>query len=240
MATRVRLTSFPLASRTFARAAREGLPLSRTPYVHWDRVQILNSLKGENILVSRDRAMNATQALDIHLTALVAIHGHQRVQKALARIDDGHVARLDELGVDKDKQEMPDANTKKTRRTKSLEEIIQEAHVDQSVRSLVQEIGHAYEQGTFLPDLWRVRKFLDSEGVEASKLRSRSAALRKVIAVLARQSHQRLQDLLVESKGRGPLATLTDQILGSPTQGIRAAANPGTPGRSTDSTVGHG
>lgn len=34
-------------SRTFAKAARDGLPLSRTPYAHWDRVQAFNSLRDE-------------------------------------------------------------------------------------------------------------------------------------------------------------------------------------------------
>lgn len=34
-------------SRTFAEAARQGLPLSMTPYARWDRVQMLNSLRDE-------------------------------------------------------------------------------------------------------------------------------------------------------------------------------------------------
>ena len=34
-------------SRTFAKAAREGLPLSRTPYARWDRIQSINSLRDE-------------------------------------------------------------------------------------------------------------------------------------------------------------------------------------------------
>ena len=37
-------------SRTFAEAARRGLPLSRTPYARWDRVQALNSLRDEIFL----------------------------------------------------------------------------------------------------------------------------------------------------------------------------------------------
>lgn len=162
--------------------------------------------------------MNATKALNIQLAALVAVHGLQRVQRALACIDDKRVAQVDALGVVKSEQETSEGGAKKTRRKKGVEELIREAAIDPSVRSLVQEIGHAYERKAFLPDLWRVRKFLESEGVEASKVRSRDAALRKVIDVLARQSHRRLQDLLVESKcTRGELATLTDQILGKPT-----------------------
>lgn len=161
--------------------------------------------------------MRAAQALNIQLAALVAVYGLQRVQKALARIDDGSVEKLDELGVSKYRPETSETGGK-TRRKKCLDEVIKEADVDPRVRLLVHEIGLAYEQRTFLPDLWRVRKFLESEGVDASKLRSRSAALRKVVDVLARLSEQQLQDLLVESKGgRGQLATLTDHILGTPT-----------------------
>lgn len=183
--------------------------------------------------------MNAVQALNIQLAALVAVHGIQRVQKVLASIDDERVARVDEIGIDKDEREAPPADAKRRRRKKSVEEFIREANVDSSIRPLVEEIGSAYEQGVFLPDLWRVRKFLESEGVEATKLRSRNAALRKVIDVLARQPHDRLQDLLVESKsGRGELAILTDQILGGPASGAKAA-EPGALGSSVSSAARH-
>lgn len=159
--------------------------------------------------------MNTTQALDIHLSALVAVHGLQRVQKALARIDEHRVAKLDEFRVNDDDRGMHATSAKRTRRKKGIEALIQEADIDPSVRLLVQEIGH-----------WRVRKFLESEGVEASKLRSRSDALRKIIDVLACQTDQRLKELLADSKcTRGELATLTDQILGEPI-GRSRATNP--------------
>ena len=78
----------------------------------------------------------------------------------------------------------------------------------------------------FSPIFWRVRKFLESEGIEASKLRSRSDALRKIIDVLACQPYQRLQDLLADSKcTKGELATLTDQILGEPATGYESRGN---------------
>lgn len=170
--------------------------------------------------------MNTTQALDIHLSALVAVHGLQRVQKALARIDEHRVEKLDEFRVNDDDRGMHATSAKRTRRKKGIEALIQEADIDPSVRLLVQEIGHAYERKDFLPDLWRVRKFLESEGVEASKLRSRSDALRKIIDVLACQTDQRLKELLADSKcTRGELATLTDQILGEPI-GRSRATNP--------------
>ena len=170
--------------------------------------------------------MNTTQALDIHLSALVTVHGLQRVRKAPARIDEHRVARLDEFRVNDDDRGMHATSAKRARRKKGIEELIQEADIDPSVRLLVQEIGHAYERKEFLPDLWRVRKFLESEGIEASKLRSRSDALRKIIDVLACQPYQRLQDMLAESKcTKGELATLTDQILGEPI-GRPQATNP--------------
>ena len=183
--------------------------------------------------------MNNTQALNIQLTALVAVHGLQRVQKALAGIDDGHVAQLDKVGTAKNERKATAASSKKARRRKSVDEIIREADIDPTVRSLVQELAHAYEQKSFLPDLWRVRKFLESEGVEASKLRSRDAALPKVIDVLAHQSHSRLQDLLAESKSsRGELAILTDQILGKPARGT-SAGDPKSTDSSRASTAAH-
>lgn len=161
--------------------------------------------------------MNAAQALNIQLAALVAVYGFQRVQRALAGIDDERVARVDELGVDKNEHEAPPADAKQRRRKKSVEELVRETDVDLSIRPLVEEIGCAYERREFLPDMWRVRKFLESEGIDATKLRSRSAALRKIIDVLSRQPHRRLQDMLAGCKSsRGELAILTDQILGGP------------------------
>ena len=160
--------------------------------------------------------MNPAQALNIQLAALVAVHGLQRVQKALASIDDERVALVDKLGVDREERTLsPRASANHRRRKKSVEELVQETNVDSSIRHLVEEIGYAYEQKNFLPDLWRVRKFLESEGVDATKLRSRNDALRKIIGVLARQPQDRLQALLVASKSnKGELAILTDQILG--------------------------
>ena len=168
--------------------------------------------------------MSPVEALNIQLATLVAVYGLQRVQRALASIDDERVARVDKLGIDNDERTVaPSANTKHRRRKKSVEELVQEANVESSIRHLVEEIGYAYEQKNFLPDLWRVRKFLESEGVEATKLRSRNAALRKIIGVLARQPQHRLQALLVASKSnKGELAILTDQILGGPPSSTRA------------------
>lgn len=180
--------------------------------------------------------MNATQALNIQLTALVAVHGIQRVQKALAHIEDGRVAQLDELGTPKNERATRARGVTKTKRKKSVDEIIRDADIDPSIRPLVRQIANAYERRAFLPDLWRVRKFLESEGVEAGKLRSRDAALRKVIDVLGRQPHSRLQDLLAESNtNRGPLAILTDQILGRPA----GPANPGPTDATGASPPGH-
>lgn len=184
--------------------------------------------------------MNATQALNIQLAALVAVYGFPQVQKALARIDEERIAQVGKIGVDKEEREKPMARAKEARPRRSkkgVETLVQEAEIEPSVRSLVMEIGHAYERRTFLPDLWRVKKFLESEGIEAGKLRSRSAALRKVINVLARLSRHRLQDLLAESKDdRGELAILTDQILGRPASSAIAAKPSAEP--ATDSTTG--
>ena len=161
--------------------------------------------------------MNATDALTIQLTALVAVHGLDRVQKALARVDDGCVARLDQLESNKVPHQRPAARAKMARRKKGVEELVQAAGIDPSADSLVCRIAHAYEQKAFLPDLWRVRRFLESEGIEASRLRSRSTALPKVIHVLARQPLHRLQEILAESKSsKGEFAILADHILGRP------------------------
>ena len=167
--------------------------------------------------------MNAAEALNIQLAALVAVHGLPRVQRALARIDNGQVPQLNNVGADKNPQERPASSAKKIRRRKDVDELLDEAGVASSIRSLVADVAHAYEQKAFLPDLWRVRKFLESAGIDASNVRSRSAARPKVVQVLALQPRERLQELLAESKSnRGELEILTDHILGSRPSGTMA------------------
>ena len=170
--------------------------------------------------------MNQAQALSVHLKVLVAVHGRRRVQEALAHIDDIDAAQLErELkNADTKSRETADRSedsARKPRRRKGVLEYIQESGVGPDISPLVKRIAYAYEGKTFLPELWMVRKFLESEGVDAANLRSRAAALPRVIEVLSRQPCRRLEELLAQSEhSRGDLAILTDQILGRPTNDI--------------------
>lgn len=170
--------------------------------------------------------MNQAQALNVQLKVLVAVHGRRRVQEALAHIDDMDAAQLErELkNVDakiREKASLSEDDPRKPRRRKDVAEYVQDAEVTPDVRPLVKRIAYAYESKAFLPELWAVRKFLESEGIDAANLRSRAAALPRVIEVLSRQPCKRLEDLLAQSEhSRGDLAILTDQILGRPTNDI--------------------
>ena len=76
-------------SRSYAKAARCGLPLSQTSNVHWDRIEGFRRLKNDILAGCGHNAMKAVnQALTLRTKLLVAEYGRKRVIAALAQIED--------------------------------------------------------------------------------------------------------------------------------------------------------
>lgn len=163
--------------------------------------------------------------LRLHVSVLVAFNGRQRVLEALASTEDVDVA-----SIERDLEQVRrSAKTKAApkgapRRRKSLHELVHDTALGESAHPLVEKLALAYEAKEFLPDLWRVRQFLELHGIEASRARSRGDALPKVVRVLAGLSSAELEQLDAQSKDtRGALSILTDHIMG-PAQGSRSSA----------------
>ena len=80
----------------------------------------------------------------------------------------------------------------------------------------MERLAHAYQDRQFLPELRAVKRFLESRGVPAEKLRSRSDALSTVLRALAECELDELK-ALNERKGMSgsDLGMITDQILGN-------------------------
>ena len=157
--------------------------------------------------------MAENQTLTLWTKLLVAEYGRRRVITALAQAEDADLETIEQeveaLGQRK--------TVKRRRQPKTLKELLEELKLEPEARSLVNEIGCAYQNKRYLGELWRVRRFLESNGVDADKLRSRTAALPVVIGVLGEIPLNELREIASEVKepSRGDLAILADQILGT-------------------------
>ena len=160
------------------------------------------------------------QELRMQVLLWVAFYGRKQVLEELACVEDVDIAVVErELQSIRRNVKAKVARKRTTRRRKTARELVQDAAPSDSIRSLVERLAFAYEGKGFLPDLWRVKQFLESQEVAASKIRSRADALPKVVRVLSRLPCDELERLTAQlQSGRNDLSVLTDQILGPATR----------------------
>ena len=155
--------------------------------------------------------------LNLQVQLLLAQHGRRRVIEAVADADGADLESIQkELDAMRARSEGGTKPTRKTRR-KSARELIEAARIDPGVKPLVERIAAGYEDKEYLSELWRVKRFLESEGVDVTRIRSRADALPRVIEVLANRSPERLEALLKSWGRRGnrnDLAVLAEAIMG--------------------------
>lgn len=157
--------------------------------------------------------MTESQTLTLRTKLLVAEYGRSRVIAALAETEDAEFEVLErEVEVLRKKK-----STRRRHRLKTLAELLEASKLDAEAYALVKEIGCAYQNKRYLGELWRVKRFLESHGVDAGKLRSRSGSLPMLIGVLGKMSVSELMDIASELKmsERGDLGIIADQILGA-------------------------
>lgn len=160
-----------------------------------------------------------TAALNRQVRSLLARYGQQRVLDAIAAVGAARGAGISSVVEAAPTKAKARASGRTTTRRKSATEVVEKAQVPPEVRPVIERIALAYEAKEILPERWRVKKFLASEGVDADRIRSRADALSTVIEVLATFPRERLEDLLGgwrEHAERGDLAILADAILGPP------------------------
>lgn len=158
-----------------------------------------------------------TAVLNRQVRSLLARYGRRQVLDAIAAADAARVSGNLPTAETEPTRTTAAARRRTTRRRKTATEVVEAAKVDSEIRPVVERIAAAYESRQILPELWRVRKFLASEGVDPDRVRSRADALPKLIAVLAGHPRERLEYLLNgwrEHVERGDLAILADAILG--------------------------
>lgn len=158
--------------------------------------------------------MAGNQTLTLWTKLLVAEYGLNRVIAALAQADNAEIEAI-EREVDAYKRKK--VENKPGRRPKTLAELLKPLKLGAEAHALVTEIGSAYQNKRYLGELWRVKRFLESRGVEAEKLRSRAAALPVLVGVWGAMPVTELTEIAAESNGsaRGDLGIIADEILGS-------------------------
>ena len=151
------------------------------------------------------------QALTLRTKLLVAEYGRKRVIAALAQAEDVEIET-----IEREVDAVRERRASRQRRPKTLPELMKEAKIDSERFSLVERIACAYENKRYLPELWRVRRFLESHGVDGSNVRTRTAALPLVVKVLGDLSESELSEMLARQSEsvKGDLKIIADQILG--------------------------
>lgn len=165
--------------------------------------------------------------MSLHVKLLVSQYGRGEILKALAHIDGIDLATV-EREFQSVQASLKEKNKKRNPVNKpNIRKILERTVIPPNVQPLVKHLAYAYESKNFLPELRKVRRFLESHGVEANKIRSRSVALSKIIDVLARQTPEILKELIAESEQDtgSDLAIIADQILGGSTND-KPAENP--------------
>ena len=154
--------------------------------------------------------MNQTLALRTKL--LVAEYGRKRVIAALAQAEN-----VEFETIEREIEAVRERRASRHRRPKALPELLNDAKIDSQAFSLVERIACAYENKRYLPELWRVRRFLESYGVDASRIRTRTGALPVVIGILSGLPENELIEIAAGLSGavRGDLRIIADQILGT-------------------------
>lgn len=155
--------------------------------------------------------MNRTLGLWTKL--LIAEYGRDRVIAALAEIENVEFDAIErEIQAHKQRK-----IGRRYKQSSTLSELLKNSNLDPKKLALINQIGCAYENKKYLPELWQAKRFLDSRGIETRNIRSRIAALPLIVKVLSNLSADELTDLAAGSSksARGDLGIIADQILGS-------------------------
>lgn len=153
-----------------------------------------------------------SQPVMLWIKLLLAQHGRRSVIAALAEAEDS-----DFDTIEREVDSLRERRAAKRRPRRDLDELLEDLRLDPECYALVKRIGCAYLSKRYLSELWRVRRFLETHGVDSAKIRSRTAALPLVLDVLGGLPIAGLRELAAESEGtgKGDLRIIADQILGT-------------------------
>ena len=165
--------------------------------------------------MSAVRVRAGQSLLDLELRLLVARYGRRAVSASLSRIGEVDPTTLESSVAAFEADAKRPRESTRRQSLKSADEVIGSLNLAvPEVHALLQKLGHAYEAKTFLPALREVRRFLETRGITAARLRSRADALTTVLTTLSRLPMEELFSIDAERLDkRSDLGIISDQIL---------------------------
>jgi hypothetical protein len=151
--------------------------------------------------------------LNMEIRLLLLRYGRRRILEALATVSEQPVE-----AVEAEIRRLEETKRVKSRKDKSSSELIEAASEDRpEIKSILSTLVTSYENRVFLPQLREVERFLNHAGVKHGKLKSRNAALPKVVQALTGFSVPDLQQLLKRSEApeQSPYALLANELMGN-------------------------
>ncbi len=158
-------------------------------------------------------------ALHRQVRSLLARYGREQVLKAVADAEGVELRKRRTAPSTPSLPKSPPAGQRPKMARKTPLEVVEAAGVATEVRPVIERIAVAYEAREILPEPWRVKDFLESEGLDPGRVRSRADALPKVVAVLAAKPRERLETLLRLWRKHaevGDFGMIAEAILGPP------------------------
>lgn len=160
--------------------------------------------------------MNATLGRQVRV--LLRRYGRDQVLEAVANAEAAKPPPQP-AAVTRPRPKTAPAGRRPKKPRKTPLEVVEAAQVRPEVRPVIERIAVAYEAREILPEPWRVKDFLESEGLDPGRVRSRAGALPKVVAVLAAKPRERLETLLRLWRKHaevGDFGMIAEAILGPP------------------------
>ncbi len=153
------------------------------------------------------------QLLPFEIRLLILRYGCRKVLEAMATVGDQSLEDLERQLVALEAR----IRSRVKRTPKPAQELIAAASKGQrETERLLSAVINRYQNRTFLPQLRDVERFLNHRGVAHTRLKSRVAALPKIIDGLSRLSQEQLKALAedIGTEGQSDFALLAHQIMG--------------------------
>ena len=158
--------------------------------------------------------MNATLGRQVRM--LLTRYGREQVLEALANAEAVQLPQRRRIAAARSRPKTAPLRRRRRPRKSPLE-VVEAAQVDPDIRPVMERIALAYEAKEILPEPWRVKDFLESEGIDRAKVRSRADALPKFVATLAGRRREELEELFEGWRKHveiGDLGMIAEAILG--------------------------
>lgn len=151
------------------------------------------------------RGRGPDQLLSAVLTALASEYGLKNISIVLQSLDQGGDVPSGEYSL---------GALRGSRNRKSALSQLGGVELPEEQKMPIRELADRFDRRSFLPSIPDVREFIIMMGERPGPIRDRSAAFRLLLPLLTKLSSERLRELALSDRHRGPsqLAPLSDAI----------------------------